>query len=82
MNLIKNLGHFASEKLLVREAHEQLLNFDDNLSATLINHCSHEIQHIKNIKICGLGLIRDNIFAFRIASCMSYIYVGFSKKVL
>ena len=66
MKSIKNLGHFASEKLLVREAHEQLLNFDDNLSATLINHCSHEIQHIKNIKIRGIGLMRDNVFAFRI----------------
>ena len=71
MNLIKNLGDFACQKMLVREAHEQLLNFEDTLSTTLINHCSHEIQHIKNIKIRGLGLIRDNVFAFRINFCMS-----------
>ena len=71
MNLIKNLDDFACQKMLVREADAQLWNFGDNLSVTLINHCFHEIQHIKNTKIRGIGLIRDNVFAFRIDFCMS-----------
>ena len=66
MNLINNECDFACQKLLVREAHEHLLNFEHNLSATLINHYFQEIEHIKNIKICGIELTEDNVFAFRI----------------
>ena len=65
MNSIKNLGDFAFEKLIIREAHMQILNLEDNIDSTLINHCFHEIQHIKNIKIRDLGSTRANFFDSR-----------------
>ena len=78
-NLIKNKRDFASKKLLLQDPHERVWNLDDNLDAILMNLCFHEIQHIKNIKISGFGLLSENTSDCRIDFCMSSICISFER---
>ena len=55
-------------------------------SSTLLNHCFHEIQRIRNIKIDGLKLVESNdfdsridfpdFFGFRVRSTLSNFWLA------